>query len=121
MKLVITTSELLGLVTEHVGRGITEVEVVDDNSQPSKPEKQLNQVQKELMRLVTHVAESGGKHNRIAVIKEIRGLTGCGLAEGKAFLELMERGQFSIERAKAYIKDYAEKAPVMYFMEKNGS
>lgn len=96
MKLVLSQSEVHDIVAERYNIRVDQVEIEGLHPAPSVPNIENVEVRKALTVLV---AEGANRYspNKIALIKAIRTLTGCGLKEGKDFLEvdiLCERASF---------------------------
>lgn len=94
MKLVLSQSEVHDIVAERYNIRVDQVEIQGLHPAPSLPNIENAEVRKALIVLAT---EDRYSPNRIALIKAIRTLTGCGLKEGKDFLEidlLCERASF---------------------------
>ena len=99
MKLVLSQSEVHDIVAERYNIRVDQVEIQGLHPAPSVPNIDNVEVRKALIVLATEGGEiqRWRSPNKIALIKAIRTLTGCGLKEGKDFLEidiLCERPSF---------------------------
>lgn len=97
MKITLTHAEMTSMVIKHLGlaniSNVTSVEISDT------PEIALNGFLTQLDKVTTEVNRS----NKIAAIKEYRGLTQCGLKEAKDVIETWWFALNEMKRRKAFI------------------